>query len=130
MLVGSFGKILFTVSDLRTLTFNGLSRKSGATFATHDLISGKPRKQFMGPQAQTVDLEILVRADMGNSPRLTIAELRKMMEKGEAARLIVGGIPVTDLPLVITSMSDEWDVVYQFGGLFQARISLTLEEYR
>lgn len=130
MFVGTFGSVIFTTSRWRTLTFNGLSTTAGANYANHDLLTGKPRKQFIGAHAQGVQLDIMARSDLGTSPRLLIQKLRKMAETGEAHRLIIGGVPVTGLPLVITSMSDSWDTIYNGGQLFQASISLTLEEYR
>ena len=130
MLIGTFGDVIFTTSRWRTLTFSQLSTTTAANYANHDLLTGKPRKQFIGAQPQGVSLDIMVRLDLGVSPRLMIKELRRMAEAGEAHRLIVGGAPVTNLPLVITSMSESWDTVYNGGQLFQASISLTLEEYR
>lgn len=130
MILGTYGKIVFETSKNKVLTFSSMKETSGSTWATHKTLSGKPRRQFISGDLQTVDLDITVRADLGYKPREIIEQLKQMAEDGTAELLVIGGRQVTPLPLVITSVSAEWDTVYQQGELFQATLKLTLEEYR
>lgn len=130
MTLGTFGKIVFQTSKEKILTFGKLSEKAGGQYADIALLRGKPRKQYIGAELQTVDLNIVVRADLGYKPREVIQQLKELAENGTAELLMIGGRPVTALPMVITSMSAEWDVVYRQGELFQATIALSLQEYR
>lgn len=130
MTIGTYGGVVFEVSANKTLTFQRLSENAGAKFAAVNLLRGKPRSQYIGANLQTVDIEILLRADLGIKPREAIQRLKSLSEEGEAEMLVIAGQPVTDLPLVITSMSAAWDIVYRAGELWQTTVKLTLEEYR
>lgn len=129
-MVGSYGKVIFEVSSKKILTPNKISRTLGATYATHTLIKNKPRKQLIGAKPEGVTLSITLRADLGYKPRNMLEKLRKMSENGQAERLIIGGVPASKLPLVILDISETWDVVLQHGELFQASVTLTMEEYK
>ena len=130
MVLGTYGKIIFQTSKDKTLTFGKLSEKVGGKYADIQLLRGKPREQYIRAELESIDLDITVRADLGYKPRDIIQQLKKMAEVGVAEPLIIGGRPVSELPLIIISMSAEWDVVYSQGQLFQATISLSLAEYR
>lgn len=129
-MVGSYGSVIFQVTSKKVLTPSKITRTLGATYATHTLIKNKPRKQLIGAKPEALTLDITLRADLGYKPRDMLETLRKMAENGVAANLIIGGRPASKLPLVILTISETWDTVLQGGELFQASVSLTLEEYK
>ena len=128
--VGSYGDIIFQVCSRTVLTPKKLTHTASANYGSHSMLLGKPRLQYVGPMLEEVKLEIVLRADLGVKPRTQLTTLRKMMQDGTAAYLVIGAEPVCELPMVITDMSETWDTILNRGELWQTTVSLTLKEYR
>ena len=48
--IGNWGKtIAFEVSSNKTLTFNNFKRTVSARWHTHNIVNGKPKSEFAGP---------------------------------------------------------------------------------
>lgn len=129
-MIGCYGsKIIFFTSSIASRTFENFSAQSGAKFAEHSLIEGKPRKQYIGGNLQSVSFDMTLRADMGLRPRDMLEQLKELAESGEAHYLIIGGRPVSNNPFIVSSISDKWNTIFNFGQLYQCTVSVTLEEY-
>ena len=127
---GKFGTLItFSVSDKKIMTFETLKREGEGRWKEHDLIGSKPRKQFLGPGADTVTLSVTLDARHGVKPRKTLDNIIKWRNAGRAEYLIVKGQKVCANKMVITKTSDTWGEVWNRGELVRATVDLTFEEY-
>lgn len=123
------GRIIFTVSRLAVLTFKDMKHEVKGRWTMHDVLGGKPRAEFLGPDVESVSLTIHLDMGLGVWPRLVLEAIRDMVETGEANYLVVGLMPVTRAPLRIVSASEAWNTIYKGGVLVEADVTLELEEY-
>lgn len=128
-MIGSFGDIVFKVSDKSVFTFQNLQLSATSRWSTQDVISGKPRSQFLGAGLTKVSFDITVSAAMGVKPRETIEKFRKMVESGIVNSLVIGGKPISNNPFSLKDVSAAWGEVFNGGELYSAKLSLSLEEY-
>lgn len=128
---GSFGKLIsFSVSSKKILTFESLQREGEARWKKHEIIGKKPRMQFLGPDANTISLTIVLDARHGVKPLSTIKKIISARDKGKANYLIIKGKKVCANKMVITKTSDTWAEVWSKGELIRATMEMTLQEYR
>ena len=113
-MIGTLGrKIIFEVSDNRVLTFESV----------------KPKAEFLGPGLQTISLTIHLSAALGVKPRRILDMVERMVERGSAEYLVIGGRLVGRRPFRVTGSSEAWDKVYSRGELAKATLTISLEEY-
>ena len=72
MQVGSFGPVVFEVTNKKVFTPDSRSRTNTSNWATHDRIEGKSRSQYLSPGLTQVQYKVRIRADMGMRPQATI----------------------------------------------------------
>lgn len=128
-MIGSFGDTVFKVSDKAVFTFNDLKMTIGSRWSTQEVINGKPRSQFLGPDLIKVSFDITVTASMGVKPRETIDKLRAKVESGAVDNLVIGGRPISDNPFCLKDVSATFGEIFNGGELYSAKLSLSLEEY-
>lgn len=130
MALGNLGKtITFEVSSEKVLTFNNLSRTVKGRWTQHNVISKKPKSEFLGPDLDGVTFKVSLSAMHGVKPRETIETIEKAVRNGTAMSFVVGGKKVGSNSWVIISVSEAWNCVYSGGELVTADINLTLQEY-
>lgn len=62
--IGNWGRtITFEVSSNKTLTFNNFKRTVSARWHTHNIVNGKPKSEFAGPDSSSVTLEAVLAAE-------------------------------------------------------------------
>ncbi len=129
-MIGTLGnKIVFEVSDDFVLTFQNISREISGRWADHEVMSTKPKPEFLGPGNQTINMPITLSAALGVKPRAVMETVEKMVENGAAEYLVIGTRPVGKNPFRLTGSSETWDRVYSKGELAKATMTITLEEY-
>lgn len=128
-MIGSFMGQVFTVSDYRIYTPNGLQGSTGSDWATHEIIGKKARSQWMGPKLKKYSMELLLRAQDGVNPRQTLSSLQQIAESDRTDWFIVGGTPLSTYPFRLLEVSDSWGAVIRGGVLIECKVSLTIEEY-
>lgn len=58
--IGHIGKkVVFETSDVKILNFTKMQRTVKGRWASHTRIGGKPKKQFLGPDADTLTFTVL-----------------------------------------------------------------------
>lgn len=129
MAVGTFGNIVFSVSDDMVLTPSSLSQTVGSSWAVHDNIGGKQKAEYTGPTLRVLNFDMKISAELGIRPRKMLQKLEQMAEGGEAYMLVIGGKPVGDNPWRLVSLSEEWGTVLNRGELISANVTVSLEEY-
>ena len=65
-LQGLLGKIPFSCSDSRVLTFQNLQVQKSARYASHDIIGQKPVNEYVGPSMTTLSFTIQLRAQLAS----------------------------------------------------------------
>lgn len=129
MAIGSFMGQVFTVSDRRILTPNNLKGGAGSDWATHEVVGGKPRSEWLGPKLRNYTFDLLLRTSDGINPRDVLERLRTAAETQSTDWFIVGNRPISQNPFKITDLSEEWDTVLVGGWLAECKVTLTIEEY-
>lgn len=128
--IGNWGRhIKFSVNSDKALSFKDFKRAVKGRWADHPIINEKPRKEFQGPDAASVTMEVVVSAHLGVSPKEVIEKLEKACEKGKIDYLYVGGKKVGKGKMYLESINETWDEVWNKGELARATLSLTFSEY-
>ena len=128
--IGNWGKtITFEVSSSKTLTFNNFKRTVSGRWNTHNIVNGKPKSEFAGPDLSGVTLEAVLAAERGVRPRATLENLEKACEGGTVDYLYIGGGKVGTGKMKLESISETWDEIWNSGELVKAKVSLTFSEY-
>lgn len=126
-MIGTLGrKIIFEVSDNRVLTFESMSREVSGRWTEHEVLGVKPKAEFLGPGLQTISLTIHLSAALGVKPRRILDMVERMVERGTAEYLVIGGRLVGRRPFRVTGSSEAWDKVYSRGELAKAKVKRTL----
>lgn len=123
-MIGTLGrKIIFEVSDNRVLTFESMSREVSGRWTEHEVLGVKPKAEFLGPGLQTISLTIHLSAALGVKPRRILDMVERMVERGTAEYLVIGGRLVGRRPFRVTGSSEAWDKVYSRGELAKANLT-------
>lgn len=96
---------------------------------THNIVNGKPKSEFAGPDSSSVTLEAVLAAERGVRPRATLEKLEKACESGTVDYLYIGGKKVGTGKMKLESISETWDEIWNSGQLVKAKVSLTFSEY-
>ena len=127
--IGNLGNLItFEVSTDKVLTFDRMQRTVTGRWATHDVIGGKTKSEFLGAGNGSITLPIFLSAAHGVKPRKTLERIADAVERGEYYPLVIGGRSVGKNKWRITSSSEAWEKVIKNGGLVEASVTLTLEE--
>lgn len=127
--VGTFGPIVFEVSDKKVLTFTALKQSVLAQYSDHKLINQKPKKEYVGAGLRSIKFSITLDATLGVRPQKMLTDLEYITESGYADYLVIGDKSIGDNRFCITNISEAWDVVYSGGELAKATVEVTMEEY-
>ena len=128
--IGNLGKLIaFEVSSRKVYTFKNMSQTVKGRWATHDVINGKPKSEFLGPGQRAMALTIHLSSSLGVKPRSIIDKMEKAVENGTPYPLVIGGKKVGSYQWVITDMSEAWEMIIMDGVLVSANLTLTLAEY-
>lgn len=128
--VGSWGKdIVFSVDDKKVFTPSTFERSGSARWAIHEIISGKPKSEFLGPGIDQIQMDITLDIKLGVKPKKMIDKLKKAKDTGKVNALIIGTAKIGNYKWYIESLSDKWETVYSKGQLAKAKVSLTFKEY-
>jgi len=128
--VGSWGPdVVFRVSDRQVLTFSGLSRTVGSSWAAHSRIGRKDQVEFLRPALQKLTFTMDLDASLGVRPRAVLELLERHTERGSVFPFVVGGRRVGRHAWRMTEVSEAWETVYSRGELYRARVNVAMEEY-
>lgn len=129
MIIGSFGEILFEVSQLRVFNFDDFTRKTSAKYASHDIIGRPPVLEFTGRELEEISLTIKLIRTLGVNPEEEVFKIRDICKRGEPNFLIIGGTVYGENEFVITDIDEKvkrWiGEVYVLTG----EIAIKLKEY-
>lgn len=128
--IGNWGsELTFNVNSDEHLTFRNLEEEAGARWATHEIILGDVRGEFLGPEQGSITLEVVISAEWGHNPYDVIRTLHKACKKGVTNWLYIGGKRVGECKWYLERVSAAWDQVWSRGELVRATTKLTFKEF-
>lgn len=128
--IGNFGKLItFEVSSEKMLALKDLKRTVAGRWKKHEIVGAAPRSEFQGPDLDETTITAILSAEHGVKPRATIERLEAATRSGEVDYLIIGGKRVGTGKVYISSISEEWDTIWNKGELVKATINITFAEY-
>lgn len=127
--IGTFGSLAFSVSSKTVKTFDKISLKASAKYATHDRHIKRDLLEYLGPEPKTVDFQMAFSVFHGTNPLREVEKLNKMCETGVAERLVIGGKKYGSYKWVITSVSSELTRYDNKGNAWAAVAKVTMKEY-
>ena len=129
MVIGAFGGLVFEVSGLKVVTFDGYKRTVKAKFASHEIIGRPAVLEFIGRELEEITLTIKLNSQLGVTPEEVAMTLRDMCQRGEPNYLILGETVYTENEMVITEVTES--VKYWTGGanVVANQLDVTFKEY-
>ncbi len=128
--IGHIGKnVVFETSDAKILNFTKMQRNVKGRWTVHNRIGEKPKKQFLGPDADTVTFTICLNAEHGVRPRATVETIEELIRTGEPQTVVIGKKRIGTGKFVITEISENWKTILNMGEVASITCDLTLEEY-
>lgn len=128
-MIGSYGDVVFEVSDKKVLTFDGFQRTNEPRWKEHSVIGQKPILEFEGPGVDPITFTILLRAELGVNPEEQMAKLRKFARWGQKALFIRGNKPISTNYWVIKKVSETHKNIDNQGNVMTIEAQLDLLEY-
>ena len=128
-MVGYFMGAYFTVSDRQILTPSNLSGQHGSDWATHNMIGGKGKSQWVGAKLRTYTFDLLLRAQDGVSPWDVLRKFQEAAESHKADYFIIGNRPLSEHPFKITALTDSEHKILSNNVMVECKINMTIEEY-
>ena len=130
MAIGHIGKtVVFETSDRKILNFTKMQRTVKGRWASHSRIGKKPKKQFLGPDADQLTFSITWNAEHGVRPRKTIENIEKLIRTGKPQTVVIGSKKVGSNKYAITEISESWETILNKGEVVKITCDITLEEY-
>lgn len=129
MLVGFLNTIPFIASRAIVRTFDNYKRQATARWATHEIIGKKPVREFLGQDVEEVSFTMLLRSDLGISPRAEVEKLIKLRDKGTPVPLVIGNKVIGSTLWVVETIAEEAKTWSKLGSPLSISVTVTLKEY-
>lgn len=130
MAIGHIGKtVVFETSDAKILNFKKMQRTVKGRWASHSRVGKKPKKQFLGPDADQLTFTITLNAEHGVKPRKTVENIEKLIRTGKPQTVVIGSKKVGSNKYAITEIGESWDTILNRGEVVKITCDITLEEY-
>lgn len=127
--IGNFGDLTFKVSEKCIHTFDDMNWEFSAKYATHDRHIKADLLEYMGPEIESISFSMVFSVFLGVTPWKQIKKMRKMIRKGYAERLVIGGKVYGSYKWVMEKGTVELQRFDKRGNLWAAKVKVTLKEY-
>ncbi len=124
--IGSFGDLIFSVSENTVKTFDKISWKTSAKYATHDRHIKADVQEFLGPEPGSISFTMAFSVFHGNNPLSEVMKLNEMVNNGIVERLVIGGRVYGSYKWVISSVASEMKRYDNKGGCWAATAQVTI----
>ncbi|QXW65665.1 phage tail protein [Streptobacillus moniliformis] len=130
-MIGSFGKLIFEVSDKKVVSLNNqISRSYKAKISEHSPIYGIGMLRFQGRELITVSFNIHFNRTLTPNLREEVLKVKDMFEKGEVNNLVFGGQVFGENPFIITELNETNSYYNINASDFDViELNLSLKEY-
>lgn len=130
-MIGILGEIPFSVTfdgnNIKALNFNNLKRSGGANYEQHKRRGLKPVLELVDLSLESLKLDISLRSDLGQKPKVLLGILIAYSEAGEVLDFVLGQ------ELVGKFVIDSYDAGYEYitnnGKIRKIDVGLSLKEY-
>jgi len=128
MKIGSFGGLVFEVSEERILSFETLSRSVSARVETHEIGGRQGIVEFVGPGDDSITLDMSFSRQRGVDPKTEVDRLIGYCKTGQRFPLLIGGEPMGGAGAlwIPRDVSEERSVVSPRGVTIRSRVSVSL----
>ena len=125
--LGSFGPLVFEVSDERVRTPARLERRLSARFAEHEVVGDKARLERTGCNLSEVTLRMKFTVEMGLDPAEELSRLEVLLSEGSVHPLLLekrnlGRFTLAEIREVITRTDGK-------GRILATEVEVKLKEY-
>lgn len=127
--IGSFGSLVFSVSEKTVRTFDAMSWDFSANYATHDRHIDADLLEYLGPGIATISFSMVFSVFLGVNPLSEIEKLRGMVQEGYAERLVIGGRVYGSYKWVMEKGTVDFQRFDNKGNALAAKVKVTLKEY-
>ncbi|MEG1413467.1 MAG: phage tail protein [Acidaminococcaceae bacterium] len=128
-IVGSLGSIIFEVSYDVVRTLQDYKRSTSAKVQAHEIIGQKPIVEFLAPALDEITFTMDLTAFKGVNPKTEAEKLRKMIEQGVTASLVLAGEPISKNKWIIESMDESVSATDGSGRTTRSKVTVKLREY-
>ncbi len=128
-MIGSFGEVVFEVSDEKVRTFRDYQIQRSAKYSEHTIHGRKGLLEFTGLSPASASLSIKLDAGLGVNPKEELNNLREILNKHEAVPFILDGEPQGDGLWVLESLKENFEIIDNHGTFISINVSLNLKEY-
>lgn len=128
-MIGSFGDIVFEVSDKRIRTFDEFVRTIAGRWVDHEIIGKKPLSQWIGPGLDTISFKMRFDIALGLNPRIETDKLITIEREGKPYTLTIGNKGLGVYKWVITNLEVEYTTIDHKGNILVAEARLELKEW-
>lgn len=131
MIVGSFGEVIFEISDKKVVSLNNeINRSYKSKISEHNSIYGPGMLRHQGRELIEVSFSISLNSILTPNLEEEKKKIIDIWEKGEYANLVFGGQVFGEFPFLITEISEVNSYFNRENGNFDVvELSLTLKEY-
>lgn len=127
--IGSFGDLVFSVSENTVKTFDKISFKTSAKYATHDRHIKRDVQEFLGPGPGNISFTMAFSVFHGTNPLSEVMKLNEMVENGIVERLVIGGRVYGSYKWAISEVMSELKRYDNKGHCWAATAQVTMIEY-
>lgn len=127
--IGAFGNLVFSVSENTVKTFDQLSWKNSAKYATHDRHIKRDVLEYLGPEPGSISFSMAFSISYGANPLSEIERLNEMVNEGVTERLVLGGRVYGSYKWVITGVQSTMKRYDNKGNCWAATAQVTMKEY-
>jgi len=125
--LGSFGPLVFEVSDERVRTPARFERRLSARLVEHEVVGGKARLERTGYTLSDVTLRMKFTVEMGLDPAEELSRLEALLFEGSAHPLLLGKwnlgrFTLAEIREVITRTDGK-------GRILATEVEVKLKEY-
>ena len=128
-MLGSWGKLVFSVSDDFIKTFDNMKRSESARWSKHDVHLQKSKSEFMGVDAGGLTFDMHFSVTFGVNPMNEIDKLIRANRAGEVHMLVIGNKRFGLNKYYIASINADLKHWENRGHLLSGSINVTMEEY-
>lgn len=128
-MIGSFGGVVFEVSDEKVRTFRDYQIQRSAKYSEHAIHGRKGLLEFTGLSPASASLAIKLDAGLGVNPKNELNNLREILNNHEAVPFILDGEPQGDGLWVLESLNENFEIIDNHGTFISINVSLNLKEY-
>lgn len=124
MKIGSYGGVVFQVTDKVAETFSNMQYSTSASYAEHAVHGGDAVREFTGFPSDKISFSITLSAFHGVNPDKELNKLMKMLKSKKSYSLVIGQYIYGDWTL--EALSNNIQYTYKDGTCVQCETGLTL----